>query len=198
MALEVEPNGLSFEPESIDSERITEDADYAGVRVTFICHLGSAKINMQADIGFGDIVHPGPEETSLPTMLDYPPPRILGYTRDSVIAEKYEAMVKLGDLNSRMKDFYDIWLLSRNFDFDAIKLSDAIRLTFDRRGTEIPVDLDAFEKGFIDAKQVQWVAFRKRLGQEHVPESFKEIVSAVRAFLAPVVNQLTHDDSNLN
>ena len=187
IAVDVEPDGLRFDAESMESERITEDADYVGVRVTFLCYLGSAKINMQVEVGFGDIVHPGPEELYLPTMLDYPQPRLLGYSRESVIAEKFEAMVKLGDLNSRMKDFYDIWLLSRQFEFDTGRLADAIRLTFQKRGTEIPDDLDAFDRGFADAKQVQWVAFRRRLGQDHVPKSFHEIVSVVREFLAPVV-----------
>lgn len=187
ITLEVEPDGLSFEVESIDSERVTEDADYEGVRVTFICHLGSAKINMQVDVGFGDIVHPGPVDSNLPTMLDDPPPRLLGYTLDSVIAEKFEAMVKLGDLNSRMKDFHDIWLLSMQFEFDIVKLAEAVRLTFQRRGTEIPADLNAFDKGFADAKQVQWTAFRKRLRQDKVPKSFHEIISVVREFLAPVI-----------
>jgi predicted nucleotidyltransferase component of viral defense system len=187
MALDVEPDGLSFDGDSMESEQITEDAEYKGVRVTFLCYLGSAKINMQIDVGFGDVVHPCPEDSNLPTMLDYPQPRLRGYTRDSVVAEKFETMVKRGDLNSRMKDFYDIWLLSRQFEFDTGRLADAIRLTFQKRGTEIPGGLDAFDRGFADAKQVQWVSFRRRLGQDHVPKSFHEIVSVVREFLTPVV-----------
>lgn len=187
MEFEVEPDGLSFELESIGSESIIENAEHVGIRVTFVCYLGSAKINMQIDVGFGDIVHPGPVDSSLPTMLDDPSPSFLGYTRDSVIAEKFETMVKRGDLNSRMKDFYDIWLLSRQFEFDSVKLAEAVRLTFQRRGTAIPTDLDAFDEGFADAKQVQWIAFRKRLRLDQVPESFREIISVVREFLTPIV-----------
>ncbi len=92
---DVEPDGLDFDAESIIHEQIAKDAEYDGVRVCFQCYLGSARVKMQVDIGFGDIVHPGPEDSDLPTMLDYPPPKILGYTRDSVIVEKFEAMVSL-------------------------------------------------------------------------------------------------------
>lgn len=194
MAVDVEPDGLTFDPESIESERITEDADYEGIRVRFRGNLDSARISMQVDIGFDDIIHPGPEKLELPTMLDYPAPRLLGYSRESTIAEKFEAMVKLGELNSRMKDFYDIWLLSRHFHFDGVKLAEAIRLTFQQRGTELPVQVESFSQAFVDAKQVQWVAFRKRLQQDHVPESFHEIVSAVKGFLAPIAAVLSQDD----
>jgi predicted nucleotidyltransferase component of viral defense system len=133
----VESDGLDFDPATIQTERITEDADYEGIRVLFRGVLDSARVNMQIDIGFGDVVYPGPEESDLPTLLDNPAPRLLCYSRESVIAEKFEAMVKLGELNSRMKDFYDIWLLSRQFNFAGNSLAEAIRLTFERRGTVV-------------------------------------------------------------
>ncbi|PXF60077.1 MAG: nucleotidyl transferase AbiEii/AbiGii toxin family protein [Deltaproteobacteria bacterium] len=187
LTVDVETDGLAFDPDSIQAERITEDADYEGIRIRFLGTLGSAKINMQIDIGFGDVVYPEPEESDLPTMLNSPAPRLLCYSRESSIAEKLEAMVKLGVLNSRMKDFYDIWLLSRQFDFDGAKLAEAIRLTFERRGTELHAEIDAFTEPFIEAKQTQWVAFRKRLGQNHVPVSFREIAASVDSFLSPIV-----------
>lgn len=186
MAVVVDPDGLTFDPDSIQVERITEDADYQGMRIRFRGSLDSARVSMQIDVGFGDIVYPGPEESDLPTMLDSPAPRLLCYSRESAIAEKFEAMVKLGALNSRMKDFYDIWLLSRQFDFDGTRLAEAIRLTFERRGTILPTEVEAFDKAFIRAKQIQWSAFWKRLQQDHVPNSFHDIVSAVELFLAPL------------
>lgn len=191
MAVVVEPDGLIFVPDSIQCERITEDADYEGMRVRFRGMLDSARVSMQIDIGFGDIVYPGPEESDLPTMLDFPSPRLLCYSRESAIAEKFEAMVKLGVLNSRMKDFYDIWLLSRQFDFDGAKLAEAIRLTFERRGTLLPADIEAFGKTFIDAKQVQWTAFLKRLRQGRIPASFNEIVSSMETFLLPLASAIS-------
>ena len=187
LTVDVETDGLAFDPESIQVERITEDADYEGIRIRFLGTLGTARINMQLDIGFGDVVYPEPEESDLPTMLNSPVPRLLCYSRESSIAEKLEAMVKLGVLNSRMKDFYDIWLLSRQFEFDGAKLAEAIRLTFERRGTELPGEIETLSESFIEAKQNQWEAFRKRLGQDHVPASFRKIVDSVDSFLSPIV-----------
>ncbi len=189
--VDVEADGLSFDPDFIQAERIAEAADYDGIRIRFRGALDSARINMRIDIGFGDLVYPGPEELDLPTTLDSAAPRLLCYSRESVIAEKFEAMVKLGMLNSRMKDFYDIWLLSRHFDFDGAGLAEAIRLTFDRRGTALPTEIEAFTESFIDAKQVQWTAYRKRLRQDHVPSSFREIIVAVDRFVAPTVRALS-------
>lgn len=190
MAVDVEPDGIAFDPNSIHSERITEDAHYEGIRIRFRGMLDSARVGMQVDIGFGDVIYPGPVESDLPTLLDFSAPRLLCYSRESAIAEKFEAMVKLGVLNSRMKDFYDIRLLSRQFDFDGAKLAEAIRLTFERRGTALPAKIEAFEKTFADDKQVQWTAFRKRLKQDHVTESFRDVVSAVEAFLAPLASMV--------
>jgi hypothetical protein len=102
---EVEPDGIAFDVASIKGERIAEDADNKGIRVRFRGSLDTAQIVMQLDIGFGDIVIPSPEFTNYPTLLDLPAPRLRGYSRESTVAEKFEAMVKLGILNSRMKDF---------------------------------------------------------------------------------------------
>ncbi|MDL1962560.1 MAG: nucleotidyl transferase AbiEii/AbiGii toxin family protein [Deltaproteobacteria bacterium] len=191
LTVDVETDGLAFDPDSIQAERITEDADYEGIRIRFLGALGSARINMQIDIGFGDVVYPEPEESDLPTMLNSPAPRLLCYSRESSIAEKLEAMVKLGVLNSRMKDFYDIWLLSRQFDFDGTELAEAIRLTFEQRGTTLPAEIEAFTEPFIEAKQTQWAAFWKRLQQNHVPASFREITASVDRFLSPIVAALS-------
>ena len=188
---DVTTDGLAFDIDSIQAERIVEDADYEGIRIRFLATLGSAKIKMRIDIGFGDVVYPDPEESDLPTLLDFPPPRLLCYSRESSIAEKFEAMVKLGVLNSRMKDFYDIWLLSRQFDFDGVQLTEAIRLTFEQRGTKLPLEVEAFAEPFIGAKQTQWAAFCKRLQQGQVPTSFGEIVISVDRFLSPIVSALS-------
>lgn len=190
MALAVESDGLIFDPDSILSERITEDADYEGIRIRFRGTLDTARVTIQVDIGFGDIIYPDPKKSDLPVLFDFPAPRLLCYSRESAIAEKFEAMVKLGILNSRMKDFYDIWLLCRQFDFDSAKLAEAIRLTFEKRGTSLPSTITAFEQPFIEAKQVQWAAFYKRLQLDHVPESFKDVVSVVEEFLVPITSLL--------
>jgi len=184
-------DGLVFDSGTIKGERIKEDADYEGVRVRFTGTLENARVNMQIDVGFGDIIHPDPIEAELPTILDSPAPRLLCYSRESAIAEKFEAMIKLGELNSRMKDFYDIWLLSRQFKFAGTDLAEAIRLTLNNRGTEMPDEITAFTEDFIDTKQTQWKAFHKRLKQEHIPVNFSEIVEEVKAFLQPIATTLS-------
>lgn len=196
ISTEAEPDGLVFDTDSIRAERITEDADYEVIRVRFMGGLDGAQIHMQIDIGFGDIVHPEAVMTELPTILDSPIPKLLCYSRESAIAEKFEAMLKLGELNSRMKDFYDIWLLSRQFDFEGKELAEAIRLTLKHRGTAIPKIITAFTNEFIQDKQVQWKAFHKRLAQEHIPKDFEEIVVGVETLLGAIVSGLV-SSSNL-
>ncbi|MDG2169323.1 MAG: nucleotidyl transferase AbiEii/AbiGii toxin family protein [Opitutales bacterium] len=184
--IKVEEDGLRFDPQSIRTERITEDADYKGIRIRFRGTLGNARINMQIDVGFGDIVYPEPQKTDLPTMLDFPAPKLLCYTRESAIAEKFQAMINLGLLNSRMKDFYDVWILCRQCDFDGSELAEAVRLTFDKRETGFPDNLEVFEEVFIKLKQVQWAAFHKHLEQDFVPASFSEIAESIGKFLKPI------------
>lgn len=185
--VEVEPDGLNFDIDSIKSESITEEADYQGIRIRFLGTLDSARVNMQIDIGFGDIIYPEPEISEMPPILDFAAPNLLCYSRESAIAEKFEAMVKLGILNSRMKDFFDIWLLSRQFNFNGNDLAKAINLTFEKRGTSIENDVIAFQETFIKEKQIQWTAFRKRLDQEYLPKNFADIINSVAGFLNPIV-----------
>ena len=184
LAVDVQPDGLAFDPDSIRTERITEGADYEGIRIRFPGTLDTARVHMQIDVGFGDVVYPAAEAADLPIMLDFPAPRLLCYSREAFIAEKLEAAVKLGTLNSRMKDFYDIWLLSRQFDFDGSELAEAIRLTFEHRGTAVPPLIEALDEPFIESKQLQWTAFRNRLQQDHVPAAFSDVVTSMAEFIA--------------
>ena len=190
LAVEVEPDGIDFDAATVQGERITEDADYAGIRIRFRGTLESARINMQVDVGFGDVVFPEPEAIVLPTLLDFPAPALQGYSRESTIAEKFEAMVSFGELNSRMKDFFDIWLLSRTFDFDGNNLAEAIKRTFDRRGTELPETITAFTPEFSAVKQVQWRAFVRRLRDDSMIPDFAAVVSAMATFLSPIAQAL--------
>jgi hypothetical protein len=132
------------------------------------------------DIGFGDAVEPGPEEIDLPVLLDLPAPHLRAYARETVIAEKFHAMIMLGRANSRMKDFYDVWMLSKTHEFDQERLAQAVVATFKRRGTEIPQSLpDAFTPEFFrdPNKLQQWTAFVRDLAAE--PPSFETVVSEV-------------------
>ena len=133
----VTDDGLRFETEGIAGERITETANYAGLRLRFAAYLGKARIPMRVDVGFGDPLVPGATPVQLPTILDFPPPTVQGYSRESAIAEKYQIMVYLGQINSRMKDFYDIWSLATHFAFEGLTLAQAISETFKSRGTAL-------------------------------------------------------------
>jgi predicted nucleotidyltransferase component of viral defense system len=115
----VEPDGIEFNRDSIEVTQIKEDADYEGVRVNFHAVLAKARVPMQIDIGFGDVVVPEPTKIEYPTLLDFPAPSLQAYPRETVIAEKLEALTKLGLLNCRMKDYYDIALLSRMYPLKA-------------------------------------------------------------------------------
>lgn len=124
IGVDVADDGLIFDPSTVRAARITTDAEYEGLRVRFEGRLATARIHMQVDIGFGDAIFPEPAMAELPTVLGDQAPRLLCYSRESVIAEKTEAMFRHGELNSRMKDFYDIWLLSQQFDFDGETLAE--------------------------------------------------------------------------
>ena len=142
----VPDDGLEFDVASLAGQRIKENADYMGVRITFTGLLQRARLPMQLDIGFGDVVHPGAEVRPYPTVLELPAPRLRMYPRETVVAEKFEAMVHLGTLNSRMKDFFDLWLVASQFDFNGSDLAKAIEKTFAHRGTPLewePIALTA-------------------------------------------------------
>jgi predicted nucleotidyltransferase component of viral defense system len=190
LALAVEPDGIIFDVASLQTEPITKDADYQGIRVRCLGYLNKARINIQVDLGFGDVVFPEPEISLLPTLLDYPAPKLFCYSQESAIAEKFEAMLKLGILNSRMKDFYDIWLLSQQFDFDGAKLARAIELTLKHRETFLSTTILPFTEEFAQAKQIQWIAFYKRLQQEQIPKDLVIVVAGIQTFLTPVIAAL--------
>ena len=128
----VEPDGLDFDPDSIRISEIREEQDYQGKRIQLVVNLGKVVIPLQIDIGYGDVVTPAPATIRYPTLLDLPAPEINAYPKETVIAEKLEAMVTLGRGNSRMKDYADILIMSREFNFNGEPLSSAVHATFDR------------------------------------------------------------------
>jgi hypothetical protein len=191
----VEPDGIEFNRDSIEVSRIKEDADYEGVRVQFHATLARARIPMQLDIGFGDIITPGPTEIEYPTMLDFPAPVLRAYPKETVVAEKLEALTALGLLNSRMKDYYDLALLSRMYPFDGERLADAIVATFQHRGTTIETEPIGLTQAYCDdpARVVQWRAFvrRSRFGEES--GDLTRLINQIKPFLLPVLSGIASD-----
>jgi len=181
-----ENDGILFDVDALRIELIREELEYGGLRLRTTARLAGARIPVVIDIGFGDAIEPGVEEINLPVMLDFPAPRLQAYPRETVVAEKFQAMILLGLANSRLKDYYDIWILSRNHAFDAERLSRAIAATFERRRTAIPQDLpDALTSAFATdpIKLHQWEAFARDLAGE-VP-SLEGIVVDLASFLMP-------------
>ncbi|RMG12191.1 MAG: nucleotidyl transferase AbiEii/AbiGii toxin family protein, partial [Deltaproteobacteria bacterium] len=138
LALEVEDDGLRFDPECVTGKEIRLAANYDGVRIRCKAQLGNACVSLQIDVGFGDVITPGAQEIEYPVLLDFEAPRLLGYTPESAIAEKFQAMVVLDMANTRMKDFLDIWMLAREHEFAGDVLADAVAATFRRRQTPLP------------------------------------------------------------
>ena len=166
-------DGWIFDPATVTTEDIRTVAEYGGVRVHFVGKLGGAVVRVQTDIGFGDAVTPDAAKATYPSLLGLAAPELRAYPRETVVAEKLEAIVKLGLLNTRLKDYYDLRHLSRNFEFDGGLLVRAITATFERRKTALPVETPvglttAFSQD--GAKQTQWSAFRRRLGEGNLPD----------------------------
>jgi len=183
----VPDDGCLFDAATVHAERIRIDNNYGGVRVEFIAHIGTMRLNMQVDVGFGDVIVPGPIPIDFPALLDFPSPHLLAYSPESAIAEKFQAMVILDSANSRMKDFYDIWLLARTHSFKGAVLGQAIHATFERRRTAIPMDSPtALTDNFVrdPTKQTQWNAFVRK-GRIVEKVTFGEVVDLLRVFLMP-------------
>ena len=189
--LNVADDGLRFDTASVKVGRIKEDQDYEGIRVTFLGYLEKASLPVQIDIGFGDAITPEPVWTSYPTLLENPSPILLAYPRETVLAEKFEAMVKLGIANTRMKDFHDLNTLASLFPFSSPSLSEAIRRTFERRKTPLPQEAlpTALTAEFYNdpTKQKQWEAFVSKNKLYIAPITLQEVTDSIQAFVIPVL-----------
>jgi hypothetical protein len=194
-----DPDGIEFNRDSIEVSRIKEDADYEGVRVRFHATLARARVPMQLDIGFGDIITPGPMEIEYPTMLDFPAPILRAYPKETVVAEKLEALTALGLLNSRIKDYYDLALLSRMYPFNGQHLTDAIVATFRHRGTAIEAEPIGLTQAYCDdpARALQWRAFVRRSRFAEEAGDLTRLLDEIKPFVLPVLSKIA-DNSPFN
>jgi predicted nucleotidyltransferase component of viral defense system len=184
-------DGLTYLSDTVNVNEIREEQQYGGLRVTLIATLGTAKIHLQVDCGFGDAVTPDPIVRDFPTLLDLPAPQLRTYPKETVVAEKFEAIVRLGMANSRMKDFYDLWVLACDFPFSGQVIASAIQNTFNRRRTPLPSRIpEAFQASFIQnpLKQTQWQAFVRKTRFIKVEKDFGKTSDFVRSFLWPPVD----------
>jgi len=186
-------DGVILNSNEITAAKIREDAEYDGVRVKIPASLDKARTTLQIDIGFGDAVSPAAEIRELPAILELDAPVLRVYPPETAIAEKFQAMVHLDMTNTRMKDFYDVWLLCQEHQFEMSRLAGAIRATFERRNTEIPIGqpvalTDKFLKD--KAKATLWREFLNRAGLSPSFAELHEIGELVMAFLMPVVEEI--------
>jgi hypothetical protein len=188
-----EVDQLVFDTANITAELIRDGSEYDGLRIRIRARLDDSDIPVQIDVGFGNAIVPGPEETEYRTILGDPPPRILAYPRESVVAEKLNAMVTLGERNSRYKDFYDLHAMANAFQFDRNTLARAVRATFERRRTLIdaalPVPLTAPFYASVD-RMTQWRAYVTRNGLSGAPTDFQQVGELLERFLQPVWESL--------
>ncbi len=179
-------DGVTFDLDALEIEQIRDEADYGGLRLKTYADVGGARVRVVIDVGFGDVVKPAIVDLDYPVLLDLPTPKLRAYPPETVIAEKFEAIVKLGQANSRMKDFYDIWLLAREHEFRGDALARAIAATFERRKTDIPTKspVGLAEAFALDpVKQKLWKSFGQTIGAE--PPPLDEVIKELEDFLMP-------------
>ena len=192
------PDGVLFDTKTVRINRIRLFNEYGGLRIRSTAHIGGARIVVNVDIGFGDATEPCTEWLDYPILLDMPAPRVLSYARETVIAEKFQAIVNLGMINSRMKDYYDLWMISQTFEVDQSRVAEAIAATFTRRGTAIPETVpEGLSSNFSEdtVKRQQWESFKRDL--KFAPGSLDRVVETIKLFLMPAA-AAARDESGPN
>lgn len=186
-------DGLEYETDSVSGKPIREQPLHDGIRIHLLAHLGNARIPLQIDIGFGDAVSPDPVDISYPTILDLPAPSVRAYRIETVIAEKFEALVSIGQATSRLKDFFDIWRFSSVFSFDGGLLQRTFESTFDRRRTPVPAgDPPALGTDFSSDpnRMRQWDRLVARFAGDELIPSLAEVCEQIRTFVAPIISSI--------
>ncbi len=192
--VEAPDDGIVFDPTTLKVEPVREADKYQGVQLTLKGELAKAVIHVQVDIGFGDYVYPPPKYNTFPSLLpDLPTANILMYPPETVVAEKFEAMIRFGEANGRAKDFHDIWVTTRTFSFDMPTLVEAVSGTLRRRETTIPTEMPAgltekFAK--ISEERGLWSGFLRRNPPTLQPPPFPDLQEELRRFFGPVIANL--------
>jgi len=189
--LEVDADGLIFLADSIAAEQITKDSEYQGTRILMDARMDNVRLRIQIDFGVGDVIVPGPRIIEYPAFLDGEKIELLAYPVETSIAEKLQAMVALGNANSRMKDFYDVWVCSTHLDFNTDTLLKVIDATFRNRETTVPSDeFDVLIPDFAEHHLVQWNAFVKKIGEGELANRFAEVIEHIKTFVVPMLRSV--------
>jgi predicted nucleotidyltransferase component of viral defense system len=190
-SLDVDSDGLTFLADSTVAEEITKDSEYKGARILMDARMDKVRLKIQIDFGVGDVMVPGPRMIEYPVFLGGDTIELLAYPVETAIAEKLQAMVALGSANSRMRDFYDVWICSNHLDFNANTLRRAVDATFKNRQTPVPAEeFDALTPEFVRAHRVQWNAFVKKMGEDSLVDAFGKVVEELKHFAMPVLRSL--------
>ena len=189
-SVEIPDDGVVFDVAGVEAAPIRGVDEYPGVRVRTGATIAGARLPIQIDVGFGDVITPKPIEIEYPTLLDAPAPILRAYPPESVVAEKTQAIVSLGIANSRMKDFYDLWTIAQTFTFEGDNLANAIQQTFERRRTPLPEQIPVgLSDRFAFEREAQWQAFLARDRLVTASDSLVQIVKDLRIFLQPVLTR---------
>jgi predicted nucleotidyltransferase component of viral defense system len=193
--LEIEADGLTFHADSVVSEEITKDSEYKGTRILMDARMDNVRLKIQIDFGVGDVMVPGPRMIEYPAFLGDETIHLLAYPVESAIAEKLQAMVALGEANSRMKDFYDVWICSRHLDFDADTLLTAVSATFNNRETPLRAEeFEALTAAFAEGHRIQWNAFVKKASEPELVDAFGRVIADLKIFAMPVFRSLSSSE----
>jgi hypothetical protein len=196
LAVAVEDDGVVFRSETLRAVAARAKEEYAGVRIDLVAQLAGARLPMHIDIGYGDVITPEAVTIEYPSLLDYPVAHLRAYPPETVVAEKFQALVALGMFNTRLKDFYDLWAIAGTFPFEGAVLARAIQTTFDRRQTPLPEETPpALTPAYADEKQGQWTAFLRRTDIALAPEPFLAIQARIVALVMPPVLTLARGEA---
>ena len=197
-ALDLPGDGIRFREETVNSTFIRHQSGYGGIRVKLIAQITKARLPMQIDIGFGDVVTPSALKVEYPTLLDMPAPNIRAYPPETAVAEKFQILVDFGIVNSRMKDLFDLWLISETISFKGRILANAIRKTFNTRNTQIPTGIPlALTREFADdpLKRAQWQGFLRKLEDCSAPDSLEQVQQQLLLFMLPPVRSIVANEN---
>jgi len=190
----VEDDGVVFDFDRLEATPIREDVEHGGVRVRTHARIAGARIPIQVDVGFGDAITPGPVEIEYPALLDAPAPHLRAYPVETVVAEKFQALVSLGMANSRLKDFYDLWSIAQTFELERASLATAVRQTFARRETALPLEKPTgFSEAYAETWDGQWRAFLTRERMAAAPAQLATVIADLERFLLPLTEDAEGD-----